>query len=82
MNKNVIDIGVGQGDDVNYNVGAIYNEESGRLVKKVLGKVATITTAISTVGTTRETSIIITGQSSGAIFVLPVLVSYVDNTPS
>jgi|TARA_B110000263_G_scaffold247000_1_gene258975 hypothetical protein len=82
LNKNVIDIGVGQGDDVNYNVGAIYNEESGRLVKKVLGKVATITTAISTVGTTRETSIIITGQSSGAIFVLPVLVSYVDNTPS
>jgi hypothetical protein len=81
LNKNVIDIGVGQGD-VNYNVGAIYNEESGRLVKKVLGKVATITTAISTVGTTRETSIIITGQSSGAIFVLPVLVSYVDNTPS
>ena len=82
LNKNVIDIGVGQGDDVNYNVGAIYNEESGRLVKKVVGKVATITTAISTVGTTRETSVIITGQSSGAIFVLPVLVSYVDNTPS
>ena len=82
LNKNVVDIGIGQGDDVNYNVGAIYNEESGRLVKKVVGKVATITTAISTVGTTRETSVIITGQSSGAIFVLPVLVSYVDNTPS
>ena len=62
LNKNVIDIGVGQGDDVNYNVGAIYNEESGRLVKKVLGKVATITTAISTVGTTRETK-----QESGRV---------------
>ena len=82
LNKNVIDIGVGQGDDVNYNVGAIYNEESGRLVKKVVGRVATITTAIGTVGTSRETSIIITGQMSGAVYVLPVKVSYVDNTAS
>ena len=82
LNKNVVDIGIGQGDDVNYNVGAIYNEESGRLVKKVVGRVATITTAIGTVGTSRETSIIITGQMSGAVYVLPVKVSYVDNTAS
>ena len=31
-------------------------------------------------GTSRETSIIITGQMSGAIYVLPVKVNYVNNT--
>jgi hypothetical protein len=78
----VVDIGIGQGDAVDYNVGATYSEESGRLVKKVVGRVATITTAIGTPGTSRETSIIITGQMSGAIYVLPVKVNYVDNTPT
>jgi hypothetical protein len=82
LNKNVVDIGIGQGDSVDYNVGATYNEESGRLVKKVVSRVATITTAIGTPGTSRETSIIITGQMSGAIYVLPVKVNYVDNTPT
>ena len=82
MNKNVIDIGVGQGDNLNFNVGALFNEESGRLSKKVVGRVATIRTAIGTVGTSRETSIIITGQMSGAIFVVPVKVNYVNNSPT
>ena len=31
-------------------------------------------------GTSRETSIIITGQMSGAIYVLPVKVNYVNKT--
>ena len=82
LNKNVIDIGVGQGDNLNFNVGAVFNEESGRLSKKVVGRVATIRTAIGTVGTSRETSIIITGQMSGAIFVVPVKVDYVNNSPT
>ena len=83
LNKNVVDVGV-VGDDgtTNYEVGAIYNEESGRLSKKVIGRVAQIQTTVGTVGTTRETSIIITGQMSGAIYVFPVKVNYVDNTPS
>ena len=82
LNKNVVDIATGQGDEVNYNVGAVYNEESGRTSKKVVSRVATIKSAAGAVGTSRETSIIITGQMSGAIYVLPVKVNYVDNTPS
>ena len=82
LNKNVVDIGVGQGDNLNFNVGAVYGEESGRLSKKVVGRTATLRTAIGTVGTERETSIIVTGQMSGAIFVIPVKVKYVDNSPS
>ena len=83
LNKNVVDVGV-VGDDgtANYEVGAVYNEESGRLSKKVIGRVAQIQTTVGTVGTTRETSIIITGQMSGAIYVFPVKVNYVDNTPT
>ena len=81
LNKNVVDVGV-VGDDgtANYEVGAVYNEESGRLRKKVIGRVAQIQTTVGTVGTSRETSIIITGQMSGAIYVFPVKVNYVDNT--
>jgi hypothetical protein len=39
----VVDVGV-VGDDgtTNYEVGAVYNEESGRLSKKVIGRVAQI----------------------------------------
>ena len=83
LNKNVVDVGV-VGDDgtANYEVGAVYNEESGRLSKKVIGRVAQIQTTVGTVGTSRETSIIITGQMSGAIYVFPVKVNYVDNTPT
>ena len=47
----------------------------------MIDNVATIRTQEGTPGTSRETSIIITGQMSGAIYVLPVKVDYVDNTP-
>ena len=81
LNKNVVDVGV-VGDDgiANYELEGKY-EESGRLSKKVIGKIAQIQTTVGTVGTTRETSIIITGQMSGAIYVFPVRVDYVDKTP-
>ena len=79
LNKNVIDIGTGLGKSVNFTVGALYNEESGRLSKKIISKVATIRTQLMTFN--RETSIIITGQMSGAVYVLPVLVKYENNTP-
>jgi len=79
LNKNVVDIGTDQGENVNFTVGAIYNEETGRLSKKVISRVATIRTQILTFN--RETSIIITGQMSGAVYVLPVAVNYVNNTP-
>jgi len=78
LNKNVVDIGVGQGDNVNYNVGAVYSEETGRLSKKVISQVATIKAQQLTFD--RETSIIVTGQMSGAIYVIRVQVNYVDNT--
>jgi len=81
LNKNVIDIATGQGEQVNFNVGAIYGEESGRTSKKVVDRVSTIRTGPGTPGTSRETSIVITGQRSGAIYVLPVKVNYVENTP-
>ena len=80
LNKNVVDVGTGQGENVNFNIGAIYNEESGRLSKKVISRTVTLRTQQITFN--RETSIIITGQMSGAIYVLPVLVNYVDNTPT
>ena len=81
LNRNVVDIGIGEGSTVDYDVGAVYNEESGRLSKKVVSRVATFKTGIGTVATSRETSIIITGQMSGAIYVLPIKVDYLDNTP-
>ena len=81
LNKNVVDVGTGQGDEVSFTGGAIYGEETGRTSKKVVSRVATIRTQEGTVGTSRETSIIITGQMSGAIYVLPVKVNYVDNSP-
>jgi len=80
LNKNVVDIGIVTDGTVDYNVGAIYNEESGRLSKKVVGREAGIITSMGDLGTSRETSIIITGQMSGAIYVLPVKVNYVNNT--
>ncbi len=82
LNKNVVNVGIVQNGVPNYDVGAVYNEETGRLSKKVVGEEVAIQTTIGTVGTSRETSIIITGQMSGAIYVLPVKVNYVDNTPS
>ena len=87
LNKNVIDIrpGVIPPDGTFDNLpetGAIYTEESGRLSKKILSRVATIgTQPITAAQGYRETSIIITGQMSGAIYVFPVRVNYVDNSP-
>ena len=81
LNRNVVDIGIVTDGTVDYNVGAIYNEESGRLSKKVVGREAGITTLMGDMDTSRETSIIITGQMSGAIYVFPVRVDYVDKTP-
>ena len=82
LNKNVVNVGIVQNGVPNYDVGAVYNEETGRLSKKVVGEEVAIQTTIGTVGTSRETSIIITGQKSGAIYVFPVKVNYVDNTPT
>ena len=82
LNKNVVNVGIVQNGVPNYDVGAVYNEETGRLSKKVVGEEVAIQTTIGTVGTSRETSIIITGQMSGAIYVFPVKVNYVDNTPT
>ena len=82
LNKNVVNVGIVQNGVPNYDVGAVYNEETGRLSKKVVGEEVSIQTTVGTVGTSRETSIIITGQMSGAIYVFPVKVNYVDNTPS
>jgi len=81
LNKNVVDVGIVQNGVPNYDIGAVYNEETGRLSKKVVGEEVSIQTTVGTVGTSRETSIIITGQMSGAIYVFPVKVNYVDNSP-
>ncbi len=80
LNKNVVDVGIVTDGSVDYNVGAVYGEETGRTSKKVVGREAGITTLMGDMGTSRETSIIITGQMSGAIYVLPVKVNYVNNT--
>jgi len=80
LNKNVVDVGIVTDGSVNYNVGAVYGEETGRTSKKVVGREAGIITLMGDMGTSRETSIIITGQMSGAIYVLPVKVNYVNNT--
>jgi hypothetical protein len=82
LNKNVVDVGIVENGVPNYDIGAVYNEETGRLSKKVVGEEVSIQTTVGTVGTSRETSIIITGQSSGAIYVFPVKVNYVDNSPT
>jgi hypothetical protein len=87
LNKNVIDIRPGMiPQDGTFDnlpeTGAIYTEETGRLSKKILSRVATIgTQPITASQGSRETSIIITGQMSGAIYVFPVRVNYVDNSP-
>jgi len=85
LNSNVVDIGIVDPQDlttVNYNVGAVYGEESGRTSKKVIGRIAKIKSKIGSLGTPRETSIVITGQQSGAVYVLPVKVNYNNITPS
>ena len=56
--------------------GVVYGEETGRMSKKIVGKVATIRAKQMTFD--RETSIIVTGQLSGAVYVLRVQVAYDD----
>ena len=79
LNKFVVDIrpGVGVWDELSPTAGVSYGEESGRLSKKVVGQVATIKSGqgVTALPYSRETSIIITGQMSGAIYVLPVKVN-------
>ena len=83
LNNNVIDIRVGSINPVTaptfdslLETGAIYGEESGRTSKKVVGKVVTIRAKQMTFN--RETSIIVTGQLSGAVYVIRVQVNYDD----
>ena len=83
LNNNVIDIRVGSINPITAptfsdlpETGAIYGEESGRTSKKVVGKVVTIRAKQMIFD--RETSIIIRGQESGAIYVVRVQVAYDD----
>ena len=83
LNNNVIDIRVGAINPTTAptfsdlpETGAVYGEESGRTSKKVVGKIATIRAKQMTFN--RETSIIVTGQLSGAIYVIRVQVNYDD----
>ena len=81
LNSNVIDIKAGsipeQGTFADMpNTGVTYGEESGRLSKKVIGEKATIQAKQMLFN--RETSIIVTGQQSGAIYVIRVQVGFYD----
>jgi hypothetical protein len=83
LNNNVIDIRVGAINPTTTptftdlpETGVVYGEETGRMSKKVVGKVATIRARQMTFD--RETSIIVTGQLSGAVYVLRVQVTYDD----
>ena len=83
LNNNVIDIRIGAINpttaptfDSLPETGAVYGEESGRMSKKVVNKITTIRARQMT--SDRETSIIITGQMSGAVYVLRVQVGYED----
>ena len=83
LNNNVIDIRVGSINPITaptfdrlLETGAIYGEESGRTSKKVVGKVVTIRAKQMVFD--RETSIIIRGQESGAVYVVRVQVTYDD----
>tara|TARA_Y100000034_G_scaffold67412_1_gene81379 strand:+ start:428 stop:1120 length:693 start_codon:yes stop_codon:yes gene_type:complete len=85
LNNNVVEIrpgsipAEGTFDDLP-TTGAIYGEESGRLSKKIVSKVATIRAKQMIFD--RETSIIVTGQQSGAIYVIRVQVAYQDERTS
>ena len=83
LNNNVIDIRVGAinpttaptFDDLTES-GVVYGEESGRTSKKVVGKIVTIRAREMTFD--RETSIIVTGQLSGSVYVIRIQVGYDD----
>ncbi len=80
LNKFVVDIrpGIGNWDELSSTAGVSYGEESGRTSKKVVSRNATIQTQeVTAAEVYRETSIIITGQKSGVIYVVPVRVNYV-----
>ena len=80
LNKFVVDIrpGIGNWDELSSTAGVSYGEESGRTSKKVVSRNATIQTQeVTAAEVYRETSIIITGRRSGAIYVVPVRVNYV-----
>ena len=82
LNSNVIDIKAGSiPTDGTFasmpDTGVSYGEETGRLSKKVISTVATIQAKQMIFD--RETSIIVTGQRSGAIYVIKVQVGYVNN---
>ena len=81
LNNNVIDIRAGAINPTTAptftdlpETGVVYGEETGRMSKKIVGKVATIRAKQMTFD--RETSIIVTGQQSGAIYVIRVQVVY------
>jgi len=83
LNNNVIDIRVGAINPTTAptftdltETGVVYGEETGRMSKKIVGRVATIRAKQMTFN--RETSIIVTGQLSGAVYVLRVQVTYDD----
>ena len=81
LNSNVINIKAGAiPTDSNFDsmpeTGVTYGEESGRLSKKVVSQKATIQAKQMIFD--RETSIIVTGQRSGAIYVIKVQVGYLN----
>ena len=79
LNRFVVDIrpGMGPWDELSSTAGVTYGEESGRTSKKVVSRNAVIQTQEVTESEVyRETSIIITGQKSGAIYVVPVRVNF------
>ena len=82
LNSNVIDIKAGAiPTDSNFasmsETGVSYGEETGRLSKKIVATVASIQAKQMIFD--RETSIIVTGQRSGAIYVIRVQVGYQNN---
>ena len=81
LNRNVVDIGglvLGVPD---YTMGSeLGDETTGRLSKRLIGtSVSVKAQPLSPTPGELKTSLIITGQSSGAIFVVPITVKYVYN---
>ena len=82
LNSNVIDIKAGAiPTDSDFasmpDTGVSYGEETGRLSKKIISTVASVQAKQMIFD--RETSIIVTGQRSGAVYVIRVQVGYQNN---
>ena len=82
LNSNVIDIKAGAiPTDSDFarmpDTGVTYGEETGRLSKKIISTVASVQAKQMIFD--RETSIIVTGQRSGAVYVIRVQVGYQNN---